>query len=183
MFYRIISAWPRSGGSRDRGAIRQKLVFQCRDRRPVLSHRALPAGSRFALVILHRTLGGCASIAEALAAAYSVLEPGGIVALAGVNRIRGSVSAAIRMLQCHGPPHGVSGEPPCSAGFAQVDLYVVQPDFNEPDYAVSVAPSSARAFFRHELWPGRRRAGIACHLHERCSPDSNLAPYLQPFLS
>ena len=45
-------------------------------------------GPRFAMVILHLTLGGCASIAEALRAAHELLEPAGIVALAGINRIR-----------------------------------------------------------------------------------------------
>jgi hypothetical protein len=143
--------------------------------------RALPVGPRFALVILHSTLGGCTSIAEAFAAAHSVLEPGGIVALAGVNRIRGSVA---RNSDTTVPRASASGyrRAAMQAGFTQVDLYVVQPDIDEPAYAVSMAPASARAFFRHELMArktsGRNRLPIA----RAVLAELNLAPYLQPFL-
>jgi hypothetical protein len=137
-------------------------------------------GPRFAMVILHLTLGGCASIAEALRAAHGLLEPGGIVALAGVNRIR--VPAT------YGAPAPVPRATPWGyrsaarhAGFSRVDLYVAQPDFDESIHVVSTASASSRAFFRHELAArsasGRNRLPLA----RRLLAELNLAPHLQPF--
>lgn len=143
--------------------------------------RAQPLGPRFALVILHSTLGGCTSIVEAFTAAHSVLEPGGIVAVAGLNRLRRPVArnsdATVPRASAWGYRRAAM-----QAGFAQVDLYVVQPDIDRPAYAISMAPVSARAFFRHEFMArktsGRDRLPIARALLAKL----NLAPYLQPFL-
>jgi hypothetical protein len=135
---------------------------------------------RFAMVILHLTLGGCASIAEALRASHRLLEQDGVVALAGVNRLRA--------------PAGHDGNSPTPratlwgyrsaarrAGFQRVDLYFAQPDFDESVHVVSIAPASSRAFFRHELAArevsGRNRLPLA----RRLLAELNLAPQLQPY--
>ena len=136
--------------------------------------------SRFAMVILHLTLGGCASIAEALRASHGLLERDGIVALAGLNRLR--VPAA----------HDADSPVPRAtlwgyrsaarrAGFPRVDLYFAQPDFDESIHVVSIASASSRAFFRHELAArevsGRNRLPLA----RRLLAELNLAPQLQPY--
>lgn len=133
---------------------------------------------RFAMVILHLTLGGCASIAEALRAAHGLLERDGIVALAGVNRLR--------------VPHGARSRVPRAtlwgyrsaarrAGFPRVDLYFAQPDLDKSIHVVSIAPASSRAFFRHELAArdvsGRNRLPLA----RRLLAELNLAAHLQPY--
>lgn len=133
---------------------------------------------RFAMVILHLTLGGCASIVAALRASHALLEPDGIVALAGVNRLR--------------VPHDADSPVPRAtlwgyrsaarrAGFPRVDLYFAQPDFDESIHVVSIASVSSRAFFRHELAArdvsGRNRLPLA----RRLLAELNLAPQLQPY--
>lgn len=143
--------------------------------------RALSVGPRFALVILHSTLGGCASIAEALAAAHSVLDPGGIVALAGVNRLRAPVARKSDTTVPRASAWGYR-RAAMHAGFAQVDLYVVQPDIDEPVYAVSTAPASARAFFRHEVMARKASGTDRFPLARAVLAELGLAPYLQPFL-
>ncbi len=142
---------------------------------------ALPVEQRFALVILHSTLGGCTSIAEAFAAAHNVLDPGGIVALAGVNRFRGLVA---RKSDATVPRASAWGyrRAAMQAGFARVELYVVQPDIDDPAHAVAMAPASARAFFRHELMARRASGRNRLPIARAVLAELNLAPYLQPFL-
>lgn len=142
-----------------------------------LCRQSSPA-PRFAMVILHLTLGGCATIAEALRASHDLLDRDGIVALAGVNRLR--------------VPHDADSSVPRAtlwgyrsaarrAGFARVDLYFAQPDFDESIHVVSIAAASSRAFFRHELAArdvsGRNRLPLA----RRLLAELNLAPQLQPY--
>ncbi|MEP6997746.1 MAG: hypothetical protein ABI900_08860 [Betaproteobacteria bacterium] len=142
--------------------------------------RRLPTAPRFAMVILHSTLGGCVSIAEALLAAHAVLEPGGIVALAGVNRLRAAMTRNMDTTAPCATPWGFR-RAATQAGFEQVDLYVAQPDLDEPAYVISTAPASSRAFFRHEVVArkasGRDRFPVA----RTVLAELNLAPYLQPF--
>jgi len=137
-------------------------------------------GPRFAMVILHMTLGGCASIAEALRAAHGLLESGGIVALAGVNRIRVPATRDADAPVPRATPWGYRSAAR-HAGFSRVDLYVAQPDFDQSVHVVSTAPASSRAFFRHELAArsasGRNRLPLA----RRLLAELNLAPHLQPF--
>ena len=133
---------------------------------------------RFAMVILHLTLGGCASIVEALRASHGLLEWNGIVALAGVNRLR--------------VPHAAGAPVPRAtlwgyrsaarrAGFPRVDLYFAQPDFDESIHVVSIASASSRAFFRHELAArdvsGRNRLPLA----RKLLAELNLASQVQPY--
>src|SRR4029079_7080713 len=80
---------------------------------------------RFAMVILHLTLGGCASIAEALRASHRLLEPDGVVALAGVNRLR---APAAHAADSRVPRATLWGYRSAArrAGFQRVDLYFAQ---------------------------------------------------------
>ena len=133
---------------------------------------------RFAMVILHLTLGGCASIAEALRASHGLLERDGIVALAGVNRLRVRHDADSPV-----PRATLRGYRSAArrAGFPRVDLYFAQPDLDESIHVVSIAPASSRAFFRHELAArdvsGRNRLPLA----RRLLAELNLAAHLQPY--
>jgi hypothetical protein len=141
---------------------------------------SLAHGPSFAMVILHSTLGGCGSIAEALRSASGMLEPGGIVALAGVNRMRLPAPETAAA----GPPSATAWgyrRAARSAGFADVALYAVRPNLDHAVDVVSLATASARAFFRHEALArkasGRDRYGAA----RSVLATLGLAPYLQPF--
>jgi hypothetical protein len=140
----------------------------------------LPTGPRFAMVILHSTLGGCASITEALLAAHDVLEPGGIVALAGVNQLRAALARNVDMSTPRATAWGYR-RAAIRAGFQQLDLYIVQPDLDEPAYAISTARASSRAFFLHEAIArkvsGRARLSVA----RMALAKLNLTAYLQPY--
>jgi SAM-dependent methyltransferase len=143
--------------------------------------QGLPSAPRFAMVILHLTLGGCASIAEALRSAHSVLEPGGAVALAGLNRMRVPVANKGNASVPRATPWGYR-RAALRAHFSKVELYVAHPDLDKTVSAVSIAKASSEAFFRHELAArkasGRDRLAIA----RRVLAELNLAPHLQPFL-
>jgi hypothetical protein len=145
-----------------------------------MSQWRLPSAPRFAMVILHSTLGGCASITEALRAAHGALQPGGIAALAGVNRLRVPIArgagAARPTATAWGYSHAAR-----AAGFAEVSLYGAQPSLDDPVDVFSFAPASSRAFFQHEALArkssGRDRFASARTLLAR----AGLAPYLHPF--
>ena len=139
----------------------------------------LPSGPRFAMVILHSTLGGCASIAEALLAAHGALQPGGIAALAGVNRLRVPIARGAGATAPTATAWGYCRAAK-TAGFAEVSLYAVRPSLDNPVDVVCLAPASSRAFFRREAL-ARKSSG-----RDRFAPARTLlaalglTPYLQP---
>ena len=140
----------------------------------------LPVGPRFAVVILHSTLGGCTSIGEALVAAHAMLEPDGIVALAGLNRVRAAIARNMDPTAPRATTWGYR-RAAMQAGFEQTDLYVVQPDLDDPAYVISTATASSRPFFCHEA-AARKASGRGRFPFVRTAlAELNLAPYLQPF--
>ena len=140
----------------------------------------LPSSPRFAMVILHSTLGGCASVREALLAAHGMLQPGGIAALAGVNRLRSSIARGADATTPTATAWGYC-QAAKAAGFAEVSLYAVQPGLDDPVDVVSFAPASLRAFFLRDALArkssGRDRFAPARTLLAR----AGLTPYLHPF--
>ncbi len=167
-------ARPRSGGSRDRGAIRQKLVFQRRNRRSC----ALCSGAArrclvSRMVILHSTLGGCASIAEALRAAHGCSNQAASwrwpASTGSGCRVARNADATVPT----GLPHGVTGRAAhagrfrasgplcCPTGHRRTRLCRSRLRLPVPGVL------SSRAHGPEDV--GQR---TACRLHERCSPDS-----------
>jgi len=147
---------------------------------PGMPQWRLPSSTRFAMVILHSTLGGCASITEALFAAHGALQPGGIVALAGVNRLRVPIARSADATTPTATAWAYSRAAKV-AGFAEVSLYAVQPSLDDPVDVVSFAPASSRPFFQHEALArkssGRDRFASARTL----LASAGLTPYLHPF--
>ena len=137
--------------------------------------------ARFAMVILHRTLGGCASVAEAFRAATLVLEPGGTLAVAAVNRIGVGIRPRMNEAAPRATPRGF-GRAALRAGFAHVEIFVVRPDLEEPDYAVSTARRSARAFFGHEALSRQASGSDRWLLARAALARLDLAVLLEPYL-
>lgn len=141
--------------------------------------QAPPAHPRFDAVLVHATLGGCATLSEALARAHGLLRPGGAIILLGVNRLRPGnaqrVAAAAPRATAWGWRRALS-----RAGFADVGLYVAHPPGTDAVYMIDVRRRSARAFFRSELegrqWPVTSpKRWLFTGLVEL-----GLMPYLQP---
>jgi hypothetical protein len=181
LFYRIIAA--------DAGApvlefgapfVRQWFTdVVSGDARGLASLVTQPAG--FAMVILHRTLGGCASVADALQAAALVLEPGGTLALAAVNRI----GVGIRPRTNEAAPRATSSgfrRAALRAGFAHVEVFVVRPDLEDPDYAVCTSRRSAHAFFDHEALSRKASGRDRWPLVRGALARLGLAVLLEPYL-
>jgi hypothetical protein len=137
--------------------------------------------ANYAMVILHATLGGCASITEALIAARTALITGGVVALAGANRIATTLrSARAERYLPTATPWGYR-RAARRAGFACPELFVVQPDLDQAACVVSMARPSASAFFRHEA-AGRKASGRSRFPWVRSAlATSGVAAYLQAF--
>jgi len=135
----------------------------------------------FAMVILHQTLGGCASVAEALRAAALVLEPGGTLAFAAANRIGVGIRPGMNEAAPRATPSGFR-RAALRAGFTNVEIFVIRPDLEVPDYAVSTARRSARAFFDHEAL-SRQASGRDRWLLARAAVARlDLAVLLEPYL-
>ena len=113
--------------------------------------RSPPASPILDMVILHGTLGGRSSIGQALRAAHGLLRRGGIVALAGYNRLYPALWNPA--LEGHVPRATLWGYrfAARSAGFSNVSIYSAKPDFDAPTVVVSTDWASALAFHRLEL--------------------------------
>jgi len=135
----------------------------------------------FAMVILHGTLGGCASVPDAFRAAATFLEPGGTLAFAGANRIGVGIGRRANAAATRATLPGYR-DAARRAGFAHVEIFVLRPDLEEPEYAVSTAWPSARAFFRHEALSRQASGQDRWPLARTLLARLNLAVHLQPYL-
>ena len=112
--------------------------------------RAIAGKARFDMIFVHRTLGGCATLAAAAEAAQRLLRPGGSLVLFGVNRLRpGERRAALRDV-----PRATGWgfrKALARAGFADIGLYLAHPPRDDAIYMIDARSRSARAFFRSEL--------------------------------
>ena len=134
----------------------------------------------FDMVVLHNTLGGCRTLREAVRVAAAALRPGGLLIVAGENRLRPGAGAAGSVL----PRPRASGWEFRNllrhAGFDKIVLFAVHPDVDKPLHVIDVNPRSARDFFDNVL---RSRAGARWSLKTiamRALIRANLMPYLQP---
>ncbi len=137
------------------------------------------ASPRFAMVIVHCTLGGCQTIEAVFRAAHGVLKPNGIVVLSGENWLRASRDGA--RAQSTVPRATLWGYRRAArkAGLSNVDTFIVQPDLDDPAYVVSTAASSARAFFRFEVDARKAWARTRFPLFRAAIAELNLAPFFQ----
>ena len=142
---------------------------------PGMPQWRLPSAPRFAMVILHSTLGGCASITARL---FSMCN-GAPAAGRGAGRVNRLGRARRRRHRRRKLRWGLfSSREVRGLG---VSLYAVQPSLDDPVDVVSFAPASSRAFFQHEALArkssGRDRFASARTLLAR----AGLTPYLHPF--
>jgi SAM-dependent methyltransferase len=134
----------------------------------------------FDLVVIHQSLGGCATLQRALRSARRMLRDGGWLALFGANRLQITGRGGWRSVDMPRATGWGFRSALKRAGFADVSLYVPHPPDCAPIYVIDAHPRSARAFFRAELaartfssWsPGKLMFGALV--------ATNLMPYLQP---
>ena len=135
------------------------------------------ADGRFDLVVMHYSLGGLASLDEALASAARVLRRGGVIAIAGENRLRP-------------PPRGTAGAHPratvwgyraalAKSGFSNIRWFVPHPVGDSPVYVVDAHRSSAQAFFRTALRDRHLPAWSPIRLAVKVIIRLNLMPYFE----
>jgi hypothetical protein len=138
-----------------------------------------PAVPSLDMVILHGGLGGCTSVGAALRAANRLLRQGGIVALAGYNRVHLALRNATAA--GHAPRATLWGYRVAArnAGFSNVSVYAAQPDFDAPNAVVSTDRASARAFYRFELETRAASGRVRFRRFRSAFIASNLAPHFQ----
>jgi hypothetical protein len=135
--------------------------------------------ARHDAVILHATLAGCATLADAVAESHRALRAGGLLAVAGYNRLRARATRHI--------------DAPCAtlfgfrralarAGFANVRSFAARPGLDDPVWIVETHRSSARWFYCFEA-AARRGSGktryplarsLLAHLHLRAIAEPAL---------
>jgi len=145
-----------------------------------LSAAASAESVSFDMVVIHRSLGGCATLQSALVSARRLLRPGGWLVLSGANRLRPAdrgVRPSIRVPRATGWGFRSALK---RAGFADISLHVAHPPDCAPVYVIESHPRSARAFFGAQLaarglpnWSPRR-------LLLGALVATNAMPYLQP---
>ncbi len=137
------------------------------------------ASPSFEMVILHGTLGGRSSVGQALCAAHGLLRPGGIVALAGYNRLH--VALRNPAVGTHVPRATLWGYRLAArnAGFSKVTVYVARPDFDAPTFVVSTDGASALAFHRFELEARAVSGAVRFRWFRSAIVELRLAPYIQ----
>jgi hypothetical protein len=141
--------------------------------------RPPPASPSLDMVILHGTLGGRPSVGQALRAAHGLLHRGGIVALAGYNRLH--VALRNPTLESHFPRATLWGYRIAarSAGFSEVSVYAARPDFDAPTFVVSTDRASARAFHRLELEARAVSGGVRFRRLRSAFVELHLASHFQ----
>lgn len=141
--------------------------------------QAQSGDASFDVILLHRTLGGCRTLAAALAGARRLLRPRGTLVVFGVNRLRPGDFAATSDPVPRATGWGFRAAF-SRAGFADIALYVAHPASADAVYMIDTRPPAARAFFRGELagrqWPATspKRWVFATLV------TLGLMPYLQP---
>jgi len=179
-FYRALAPDP-SGAVLEVGAAFAGNWFPNVVRRENFSTVAADTNSaQFDLVLLHNTLGGCATLEGAVECAHNSLRQGGVLIASGKNRIGTAFWRASPIKRAPRATGWGFRASMSSAGFEGVVLYTVYPNVIAPVHVVHCDRLSAREFFRavfqihtRPLWSPKRLA-IAALI------ELNLMPYLQP---
>jgi SAM-dependent methyltransferase len=133
---------------------------------------------QFGLVIVHGTLSNCVNLIGVFRAAANVIAPGGILALAGFNRLRPDEDG-----NSPGLPRATLWEyrhAARRAGFREVQLYAVRPALADFTFALSLAKASARAFYRFDLSAQLASGNTRWFRRRSCIVKAGLAPWFEP---
>ena len=135
------------------------------------------SADRFDFVVMHYSLGGLGSLDSALASAARILRQGGVIAIAGENRLRPTTSGAART---H-PRATVWGYRSALAksGFSNVRWFVPHPVGDAPVYVIDAHRSSAQEFFRTALRDRHLPAWSPMQLVVKAIIKLNLMPYFE----
>jgi SAM-dependent methyltransferase len=134
----------------------------------------------FDIVLLHNSLGGCATLKAAIESARRLLRIGGLLVVAGENclpfarRAAGARKSAPRATGWGFRAQMTAG------GFGRVALYTVHPDSVAPVHVVHAHRASSRAFFRSAFSARERSRLSPRRLARALMIELNAMPYLQP---
>ena len=145
-----------------------------------LSDEACAESVNFDIVVIHQSLGGCATLRSALVSARRLLRQGGWLVLSGANRLRPAGRGdwpSIRMPRATGWGFRSALK---RAGFADISLHVAHPPDCAPIYVIETHPRSARAFFGAQLAARDLPSWSPKKLLFGALVATNLMPYLQP---
>jgi len=145
-----------------------------------LSSEARTGSVSFDIVVIHQSLGGCATLQNALTSARRLLRQGGWLVLSGANRLRppsrgGWPSMSMPRATGWGFRSALK-----HAGFVDVSLYVAHPPDSAPVYVIESHSRSARAFFGAQLAARGLPNWSAKRLLLAALVATNVMPYLQP---
>jgi SAM-dependent methyltransferase len=148
-----------------------------RSLRPI--ERQLPEPDQFDIVVIHHSLGGCATLREALLAGAHALRRGGLLAMTGNNRLRRPARAD--RSSAAGPRATGWGfrTSMIRAGFADVALYCALPTARIPVYVIDTRARSARAFFGTQLARQASSMSVSRRILHGALIATNLMPYIQ----
>jgi len=143
---------------------------------------AAPAHDEFDLVVMHYSLGRAATLDAAIDAAARRLRKGGLLVLAGENRLR--PLGAARPTDAEPRRHTPRGYRSAMArnGLSNVTLYITHPPGNAPVYVVHADRVSARPFFRAALRSQRLMRWSPVRLVSLALIELNVMPFVQPGL-
>lgn len=135
---------------------------------------------RFDMVLLHNTLGGCATLKGAIESAHGLLCQRGVLIVAGKNRFGTDSRHASPDESVPRAAGWVFRSLMSGAGFESVVLYAVYPNVIAPVHIVHCDRRSAREYF-HGMFRTRTRSRWSpMRLAMAALIELNLMPYLQP---
>ena len=141
------------------------------------------SAASFDLVVMHYSLGGLQTLDAAVASASRVLRRGGVLAIAGENRLRRATESSIVEGQSR-PRSSAWGyrRAMVENGFGDVRLFVVSPPGNAPVYVVDVHRQSAQGFFRTASRDRHLSPWSPVRLFVKAIIKFNLMPYFESSL-
>jgi len=145
-----------------------------------LAEAAAHGSSPFDMVLLHQSLGGCTTLKSAIDAAHRLLRPGGILVVAGENRLVSARRGARSIARAPRATGWGLRALMSGAGFERVVLYAVYPDAVSPVHVVQADRPSSREFFHAAFRTRRRSRWSPVRLALAALTELNLMPYLQP---
>ena len=138
---------------------------------------------QFDLVVMHYTLGGRETLSAAITSASRLLRYGGILAIAGENRLRSpGRGASTKDVPCPRATGWGFRSVMVSGGFTNVALFITHPPGNAPVYVVHADRLSAREFFRSNLRGRNLASWSPVRIALMALVELNVMPYLQPGL-
>ncbi len=141
------------------------------------------APGQFDFVVIHYTLGGLSTLRAAISSASGLLRRGGLLAIAGENRLRlsGATDAGKDTARPRATGWGFRAMM-VNSGFSKVILFNAHPPGSAPAYVVDASSLSSREFFRISLRGRQLAFWSPTRIALKVLVELDLMPFLQPGL-